>query len=840
VNSLQLAYLELKRFARNKVARKTIIAICLMPLLYSYLYLNAFWDPYSKLSTLPVAVVNEDQGGTYDGAQDNFGQRLSDNLKANKVVGWEFVDRATADNGLQKGKYYLALVIPKDFTSKVLTATGDEPEQAELLYLANQSKNYLATQVGNRVMSEVKEEMAQEISSKFFENIVVKLQDSATGLREAADGAQKLADGSRDAKDGTARLTDGIRQARDGSEDLGTGSQQALDGANQLVDGLGQAKDGTLSLKDGINKTISGAGNLQDGLSTAKSGTTELLGGLQSKVIPGSNALKDGLNSASQGSLALADGLNQLTAGAGNANTGSTQLNAGLGQFKAALNDNTQGFPALVGGAGQLKNGITALQHGTTDAAAALTASQNYLQQYAVDHPEANSDPNFIKALAYISGTKTTMNQTLDPNNSQGFTGLNGGAAKLYDSLSVLLNGDPVNKLPGVNSTLDQFIAGSAALRDGTAQLSAGLGQAVQQTQKLASGLGTMYQGASNLSEGLQTASLGVSQNLLPGLSLLYSGSGDLRNGLGQLSVGSGTLVNGLTRAYTGEQNLAGGLGHITDGAERLHIGLSTAVTGTNTLADGIAQIQDGNQTLATKLSDAAQEMKVKSQGDATKKGEALAKPVKLSESDLNPVNDYGTGFTPYFVPLALWVGALILFFLVSLKENRLTTGTVRGGTQVLSKFFTVSAFGVIQAVVSSWVLLTFLPLHPQSIIGFYLFNILLSWTFIAIIQLLVYLLGAAGRFLAIVLLMLQLTSCAGTFPLELVPRFFRVISPWLPMTYGTAGLRQIISGSAHIPLSTSLLVLASFLVGALVLNILATSHWVKLKDLHPVQELAA
>ncbi len=811
-----------------------------MPLLYSFLYLNAFWDPYSKLSTLPVAVVNEDQGGIYDGKPDNFGQKLIDKLKDNKNLGWEFVDRATADEGLQKGKYYLALVIPKDFTGKVLTASSNKPEQAELLYLPNQSKNYLATQVGNRVMAEVKEQMSQEVSGKFFENIIVKLQDSTTGLKEAADGAQKLADGSRDAKTGTIRLADGVILARDGSKDLSFGSQQALGGANQLVTGVGQAKDGVFSLKDGIDKTYGGAGNLQDGLGAAKAGVSDLLSGLQGQILPGSSTLEQGLNTAGQGSLALQNGLNRLKEGAQQANAGTTQLNSGLSQFKTALNDNNQGVPALVDGAGQLKNGITALQQGTSTAAGALSAAQQYLQQYAAEHPEAEADPNFAKAQAYIAGTKDNMNQTLAPGNLQGFAGLTGGAAKLSSGLQVMLDGDPAKNLPGINKTLDQLIKGSGELTEGTARLAGGLDQAAQQIGNLVSGLNTLHSGAGSLTQGLQSASSGVNQRLLPGIEALYGGSGDLKNGLGRLSSGSGTLAQGLGSAYSGEQELSRALAQISNGAQRLNGGLSAAAAGSNSLKDGIGKIQDGNQTLASKLSEAAQQMNDNSQGDAAKKGESLAKPVNLTESDVNPVNDYGTAFTPYFVPLALWVGALILFFLVSLKENRLVTGAVRGSTLVLSKFLTVGTFGAIQAVVSSWVLLAFLPLHPHSIAGFYLFNILLSWTFIAIIQLLVYVLGSAGRFLAIVLLMLQLTSCGGTFPMELVPGFFRAISPWLPMTYGTAGLRQIISGSAQISLSTSILVLASFLAGALVLNILASSSWVRLRDLHPVQELAS
>ena len=49
------------------------------------------------------------------------------------------------------------------------------------------------------------------------------------------------------------------------------------------------------------------------------------------------------------------------------------------------------------------------------------------------------------------------------------------------------------------------------------------------------------------------------------------------------------------------------------------------------------------------------------------------------------------------------------------------------------------------------------------------------------------------GEFLMIVVLVLQLATSAGTYPLQLAPKIYQVISPWLPMTYGLKMLRETI-----------------------------------------------
>ena len=38
-----------------------MLGVALIPALYNVIFLSSMWDPYGKLSDLPVAVVNQDQ-----------------------------------------------------------------------------------------------------------------------------------------------------------------------------------------------------------------------------------------------------------------------------------------------------------------------------------------------------------------------------------------------------------------------------------------------------------------------------------------------------------------------------------------------------------------------------------------------------------------------------------------------------------------------------------------------------------------------------------------------------------------------------------------------------------
>ena len=149
----------------------------------------------------------------------------------------------------------------------------------------------------------------------------------------------------------------------------------------------------------------------------------------------------------------------------------------------------------------------------------------------------------------------------------------------------------------------------------------------------------------------------------------------------------------------------------------------------------------------------------------------------------------------------------------------------------VACKYLSYGYIGVLQAVLVSIVILL-LGLKPQNYVTYFLFNIFMSYVFIAIIQCLVFLLGQAGRLLSIVLLILQLTSCAGTFPIEVVPKFFKVLKPFMPFTYCVSGLREIIAGTDYTVLFKDVLVLAAMLFGFLLISLLFKGRANKLQEL--------
>ena len=88
MNCFKVALRDLKRISKSKFISVCLLAIIIVPILYSLLYLGAFWDPYGKMQDMPVAVVNLDEGFTIDGVKYNFGEDFVSELKNNEAVKW--------------------------------------------------------------------------------------------------------------------------------------------------------------------------------------------------------------------------------------------------------------------------------------------------------------------------------------------------------------------------------------------------------------------------------------------------------------------------------------------------------------------------------------------------------------------------------------------------------------------------------------------------------------------------------------------------------------------------------------------------------------------------------
>lgn len=394
---------EMGAIARNPKVLIPVVGVLTIPLMYTAMFLGAFWDPYGKLEELPVAVVNSDQGFLFEGEMMHIGQDFTEELKENPKFDWAFVSKEEALQGMRDKTYYMAIEIPTDFSERTTTLTSEQPNPAKLIYLRNDSTNFLAGQIGNSAVETMKSTLNKEVTEAYTRTVFEQLEEAADGIAAASDGAGQIAAGTSEARSGsellasnlgklasgTAGLKDGAAKLDAAGAKLHGASKELATGTDELAGGLGQLKDVGGQLAAGASDAQAGAGQLAEGLAASAAGARQLsegASGLAEGLAAWAQAHPEGAADDSYRALlaashALAEGAKQSAAGQKELEAGSADLRQGLDLLVDGAGALRQKLGEAQEGAEKLSSGSNALSSGAGELAAGLSALNGSVQE---------------------------------------------------------------------------------------------------------------------------------------------------------------------------------------------------------------------------------------------------------------------------------------------------------------------------------------------------------------------------------------------------------------------------------------------------------------------------
>ncbi|MFF5171200.1 YhgE/Pip family protein [Micromonospora sp. NPDC000089] len=540
------------------------------------------------------------------------------------------------------------------------------------------------------------------------------------------------------------------------------------------------------------------------------------------KMLVGFTDAKAETARAADGAGKLANGLGTSQDGAGRLATELDRAAAGAGQISDGLDRSAAGADDLATGLDRLRTASVQLADGSAQAAAQTRAAARQVDA-AVDRYEPvlreNAD-TIGKAATAIAAGADALAAGLDTLPAKADEAVD-AAQQVRDRLDAVVKAHPEladdPAMVAARSAADKAVASAKSVataldRTDLPALKARITKAADTAREVAAA-------APHLADDVAGARAKVDQ-LADALDKIADGNAKLRDGIGAADTGAGQLRDGLFKLATGARDLDGGLAQLSGGSDKLAAGLTKLEGGAGQLADGLA----------------AGEKKIPGYDDASARSGILGDPVSLDRQSHHPAGVYGVGFAPYFLALALWVGAMITYMLLRPVNRRNVMSDAAAWRVALAGWLPAAAIGLAQAGVLFAVVTLVLgldPVHPATTLGLLA---LTSLAFTAIMQWLGAQLGPAGRLAALALLMLQLTSSGGTYPVQTSPGFFQTVHPWLPMSYVVQGLRHTVNGGPTDAVVTGALVLAAFGAGALSLTVAATRRSRRLTPakLHP------
>ena len=471
---------EWQHLCKNKILLLSMAVISFIPIMYSGFFLGSIWDPYGQVKNLPVAFVNEDKGAQLNGQTLNIGQSVEQKLKNNHDLGWEFVNKQQADDGVNSGHFYAVVTVPTDFSAKAASITAAQPQQAVIRYTTTPAKNYIGSLVSNQAAEKVKTSVAEQITQAYAKGVLENIGKLGDGLETAAGGAAKLHGGLTQLQAGAQTYTGGVRQLAVNQRAMANGLARLGDGSRQLQVGLGQLSNGLPSESQVVQLT-NGMKQLQAGLNQLNASVhnpSPMLVSQRNKVQSEAQTLAQTMQTSSADLAAAGGTLQTLGANAANSGGSTTITLPQISQLSQALNK-TQTIS--VQAAALLKDLQVLTQSLSTQQAQLQTGVSmlnNGVNQLA---------PNAITALNGYNSVRAANNRLL-----AGSSSLANGLAQAQTGSQQLANGARL-----LDSRSDVLTNGTSQLTGGADTLATKLADASRQLKIQPTGAATQQQMAS-------------------------------------------------------------------------------------------------------------------------------------------------------------------------------------------------------------------------------------------------------------------------------------------------------------------------------------------------------
>lgn len=401
---------DVRRLTSNIVSIIIVTGLVVIPGLFSWFNISASWNPFANTGNLKFAVANDDEGYKSDliPVKISIGDQVVNTLRANDQMDWTFTTKKEAIDGTKSGKYYAAVVIPKDFSTRMMTFFTADGDHATLTYYNNEKKNALAPKITGQGADTV----AEQINEMFSETL------TSTALSITSQLADEL-----DKPESQATLTNFSNNMGNFANTL-TDTSSALTTFSSLTLSAQNLLDSSNSLLSNVSDSAKNAGNE---LKQSKNSINDLTGAVKTST----NALSTALNSSANSFGAVSTDIDSVFNNAGTqaGNTATALRNQAANVTKQAQSyqniydaldelSNNNLMPEVAKIAiDHLKTNVGATITQLNDLANSLNTSADNIDTKVSDTTADRERVNQLaqQAKASIDGIKTDFDSQLKP-----------------------------------------------------------------------------------------------------------------------------------------------------------------------------------------------------------------------------------------------------------------------------------------------------------------------------------------------------------------------------------------------------------------------------------------
>ena len=314
---------------------------------------------------------------------------------------------------------------------------------------------------------------------------------------------------------------------------------------------------------------------------------------------------------------------------------------------------------------------------------------------------------------------------------------------------------------------------------------------------------------------------LGQCETKIDELDKLYQDS--LRKSVDSLRAVIGTTISSIGTSLTEMSQQMSGLSAMMGSLMTTVDGMNIGLDQTGIIIKGMTEkITTLTQKLDSLNGDEKFEMLAKALSqDPVTYGEFLSSPVKVSTHQVYETANYGSAVAPFYTTLALWVGGIVLVALIKVKASEKDLTNPKRYQLFLGRYLIFFVMGQIQALIIVLGNIYLLHCQVKNPVLFWFAASLTSFTFTLLIYALTLSFGDIGKALVVVMVVIQIAGSGGTYPIEILPEFYRRVYIFFPFPYAINAMRETIGGMYGGTYEKNLAELLIFAAAALLIGLM-------------------
>lgn len=834
-NTWELFILDWKRIFKNPVATFLIVALMIIPSLYAWFNIKALWDPYSNTGELPIAVYSDDQTATFQDKSVNIGDEVLKNLKKNKQLGWRFVDsKKELDKGVQSGKYFAGIYLPKDFSKDLLSFTSGDINKPKIEYSINEKINAIAPKITSKGASSIQSQISEEFIKTASSTLIKTFNDIGYDIDKNMVSIQKVKSMILDTDANIGTIDTYAKQVTDlhgKMPELKEKLAKANDAMKYLpeVDALGEKIVELNGKMPSIKEQASVILTLQEKIPEIQNAGRQIamidedFASVEQTMSEGIQEAKQGLEIIQQVQTALPD-IRKLGDQAND--LGNVTLD-GANKLQEALPGITQSVGTILKAIGTISAGVnTALEDLKNhrlpveereaikqQLSESLGKQHENIQQLIqlftqIQEATGNTDlQDTINRLNTIDGIVVRLKTDVDNIDVNAVTDADLNAiqaeAQQVEATVNSINPDAIENT--VKTILDKLIA---TIQNAQGQLNKaqqidfeGLLSSTSQTVTNAISLLEKYQAEMPaIKQEIHDANTMLNGNMETIVNGINRGADLYKNDLPVIQDKVSKAAAFMQNDYPGiRKDLTNTLKTVNEKMPDVEAALDKA---NELIINDWPNIKTGLHKAANAIRKGEKEVDLGEilkllKLDANKESDFFTQPVEVKEHAVYPIANNGSASTPFYTALCLWVGA-VLFSSVATTDVYLEGKDKKRFSkreQFSARMFTFIVMGIGQALIVTLGNYFALGVDVRNPAYSVWFAVLIAITFMIMVYVLVALFGNVGKGIAIIILVLSISGGGGNYPIQVSGKFFQMINPFLPFTHAVNLLRESAGG---------------------------------------------